>query len=882
AITSSTDYSFKDQRSKALNEYSTQLIRELIIPKLTKEVNSSKRYASLRQVYYSLILAQWFKARHKQGLSPQGTVPVLIDSKNLTDLISRDDWSKTTYFNAYKKSFAEGEYNIQEPHYTPTGQVIRSYFSGGEMLGLKNMPEIGSSPINKQGETAISIIPASTSSSLFKSGFGKILPAILIGISLLVPGDRTRINNFNLNGAKITVSDHFTESRHFGDDEDSSKELQDLMPLLKVGRHNPQAINKVMRLIKNHNYSYGTMVQCIFYLRNTLLGETHFVWGGHGPPTGYISKEPTIEVKKAILNVLLGLLESDKLMVRRQAIESLKVYTNKIVLELRLAHLIGRIPNSELKKRLEESVLGNNFLIYLCYTSPENFTDLASIILHKLDSQANSKGEALGTFLSDLDPKKIFYRDFILQLANFSHLQRLFSTPKALYGIMDYLFKGLSREDVNIYSVRLALFTDNIIDDKGFAYQKEFQRYLRGLYDRASGLNRRLITALLTVYHDKLDYLDRDDISDIARIEGIRLEDMQVPYDKLFKDSKLVVHIVFVDSDAISGHYSSTSEFFQGKNKTYPGISSYKAVLSTRNQTILEKGNIRIILIRADREEYDINEHFNDVGVVISRSHSGKETAVFKDQPSPLRSQGKIFFVSSCRSATVIGNLSRFYPGADFIGVNSIAEGMKTNIAIYYLLEALQKRVATFTDISDFVKSHFREGAKDYVLPGDPSLRVYKIIANSSSSPVNKGDIFILPDEDASPAAGSPLGGIDFRFLPIVTQAVTNLSVNLRDSPLRRQSLQRINLDVEWQAIERMSSSGIKPSSERIKEYAQASSVLGKISQDKDKIILCISDILRQEEEQCCETDPILRDILVVLESVQQPQELKEVFLGKV
>lgn len=57
----STAYNFKDERSKALNEYSSQLIRELIIPRLTKEVNSSKRYAALRQVYYSLILSRWFK-----------------------------------------------------------------------------------------------------------------------------------------------------------------------------------------------------------------------------------------------------------------------------------------------------------------------------------------------------------------------------------------------------------------------------------------------------------------------------------------------------------------------------------------------------------------------------------------------------------------------------------------------------------------------------------------------------------------------------------------------------------------------------------------------------------------------------------------------------
>jgi hypothetical protein len=142
----SATYNFKDARSKALNEYSSQLIRELIIPKLTREVNSSKRYAPLRQVYYSLILAQWFKARNK-GL------PNLIDARDLTNLISKESWTKTDYFKQYQKSFSQGEYNIQEPVRTPTGQVIRSYFSGGMKF-------------NNITSSSMVIIPASQTASL--------------------------------------------------------------------------------------------------------------------------------------------------------------------------------------------------------------------------------------------------------------------------------------------------------------------------------------------------------------------------------------------------------------------------------------------------------------------------------------------------------------------------------------------------------------------------------------------------------------------------------------------------------------------------------------------------------------------------------------------
>ncbi len=121
-------YSFKDERSKALNEYSSQLIRELIIPKLTTEINLSKRYSALRQVYYSLIFSRWFKSRFS---NQTGKYVSLIDRKDLTGLTSISSWSKTSFFDAYKKSFAQGEYNVKETVRTPTGQVIRSYFSGG-------------------------------------------------------------------------------------------------------------------------------------------------------------------------------------------------------------------------------------------------------------------------------------------------------------------------------------------------------------------------------------------------------------------------------------------------------------------------------------------------------------------------------------------------------------------------------------------------------------------------------------------------------------------------------------------------------------------------------------------------------------------------------
>lgn len=120
-----------DPRIKQLNAYSAQLIRELLIPQLIREVNASKQYAGLRQVYFSLILAQWVKKQRladsgeRAGMSPE------IDSGNLTGLESEQPWSKDVYFQEYERSFEQGEYRKQRSVPDRDGITIRQYFSGG-------------------------------------------------------------------------------------------------------------------------------------------------------------------------------------------------------------------------------------------------------------------------------------------------------------------------------------------------------------------------------------------------------------------------------------------------------------------------------------------------------------------------------------------------------------------------------------------------------------------------------------------------------------------------------------------------------------------------------------------------------------------------------
>ncbi|MCX5704155.1 MAG: hypothetical protein NT066_06685 [Candidatus Omnitrophica bacterium] len=245
----------------------------------------------------------------------------------------------------------------------------------------------------------------------------------------------------------------------------------------------------------------------------------------------------------------------------------------------------------------------------------------------------------------------------------------------------------------------------------------------------------------------------------------------------------------------------------------------------------------------------------------------------------------------------------------DMLSAEAVLVPTNLNVLNYLTLGALAGR---YPHIIDFLISVTKDyAAIDYpkppILEGLKHLKNMAVIAQETTGWAGAGEqetsrrkleelnnaldesIALLKKQSGSSPthASSPAqvqqqmeqpGGIDFRTLPIVTQAIGNLSANLSKLPLER--LASVNLDQEWQAIEKMVDSGITPSAERIKEYIQASCVKDALS-DIDKVILCISEILRKEEETCCSTDPTLRDILVVFEAGGNIQDLKDVFLGQ-
>ena len=112
-----------------------QVLREVVIPVLEKEVNEGKNFSKLRQVYHALILAKWYKENLKQSLLAQA-----YGDRNLVKGVAIEDRDvKEKIYAQYVKAFQKGAFNVIQQEVDPVSQetVVRKYFSGGVVFQFK-------------------------------------------------------------------------------------------------------------------------------------------------------------------------------------------------------------------------------------------------------------------------------------------------------------------------------------------------------------------------------------------------------------------------------------------------------------------------------------------------------------------------------------------------------------------------------------------------------------------------------------------------------------------------------------------------------------------------------------------------------------------------
>jgi len=118
-----------------VNALGSQVVREIVIPELTQEVNEGKNFATLRQVYNSLILAVWFKKSMKDTILGRK----YMDQNKVLNLSSPKTsvGDPAMIYQRYLKAFKKGVFNyikqeaVIDPESKEQGIIPRKYFSGG-------------------------------------------------------------------------------------------------------------------------------------------------------------------------------------------------------------------------------------------------------------------------------------------------------------------------------------------------------------------------------------------------------------------------------------------------------------------------------------------------------------------------------------------------------------------------------------------------------------------------------------------------------------------------------------------------------------------------------------------------------------------------------
>jgi len=106
-----------------IHSLGSQIIRQIILPQLEREVNTGKNFANLRQIFNSLILAGWYKNNLKQTLLNQ----VYTNKEKIRGIDLKDPTIKEQIYQRYLQAYKKGVFNfIREEGTTP-----RKYFSGG-------------------------------------------------------------------------------------------------------------------------------------------------------------------------------------------------------------------------------------------------------------------------------------------------------------------------------------------------------------------------------------------------------------------------------------------------------------------------------------------------------------------------------------------------------------------------------------------------------------------------------------------------------------------------------------------------------------------------------------------------------------------------------
>ena len=118
-----------ESQAQSSNKVSSEVLRKIILPSIEKEVNEGENFASLRQVYQSLILATWYKMKLKNSLLGK----VYVGQNKVDGINDNNKRTNQEIYERYLKACRKGVFNFIQEDIDPVSSapILRKYFAGG-------------------------------------------------------------------------------------------------------------------------------------------------------------------------------------------------------------------------------------------------------------------------------------------------------------------------------------------------------------------------------------------------------------------------------------------------------------------------------------------------------------------------------------------------------------------------------------------------------------------------------------------------------------------------------------------------------------------------------------------------------------------------------
>ena len=117
------------EKVEDINSFTSDIMKDVILPVLEEEINNGRNFALLRQIYYAFILAVWFKQKLRDHILHK----VYIDKKKIKGVNVSDVKIRQKIYKQYIEAYKAGVYNYIKSDWDQEASryIQRRYYSGG-------------------------------------------------------------------------------------------------------------------------------------------------------------------------------------------------------------------------------------------------------------------------------------------------------------------------------------------------------------------------------------------------------------------------------------------------------------------------------------------------------------------------------------------------------------------------------------------------------------------------------------------------------------------------------------------------------------------------------------------------------------------------------